>query len=251
MSARVFSPVQRNDRQRGATLAMLAYDAIKDAIVSGKIKPGEWLPAQRDLEVQLQISRSPIRDAISKLQAEGLLEIGSGGGVIVANVFNDAFADPLSQLAATNPQVRFDILEFRRLLEGAAAFYAAKRSTPQEHQHLQELYQQLKWAYSEGTLQEAARADAQFHLGITEAAHNQAILGVMQSFYTVLKGSVLDAADTIRRNKQHWDETDRHHQQLLQAIIDGDAEEAQNLACEHLSFLHSTLSQAQSVIPVK
>jgi DNA-binding FadR family transcriptional regulator len=63
-----------------------------------------------------------------------------------------------------------------------------------------------------------------------------------------LQDSVLDAADTIRRDKQNWDETDRHHQQLLQAIIAGDAELAQELACEHLTFLHSTLSSSHPTI---
>ncbi|WP_099061869.1 FadR/GntR family transcriptional regulator [Serratia sp. BW106] len=249
MSAQLFTPIQRSDRQRGATLAMLVYEALKEAIVSGRIKPGEWLPVQRELEDQLGVSRPPIREALTKLQAEGLLTGGQGNGLQVADMFEDAFASPLSNLLISNPQVRLDILEFRRLLEGAAAFYAAKRSTPQEHQHLRQLYQELAWAYTQGTLQEAARADAKFHLGIIEAAHNQAMLSVMSGFYSVLQDSVLDAADTIRRDKQNWDETDRHHQQLLQAIIDGDAERAQALACEHLTFLYSTLSASQPTIP--
>lgn len=245
MTTSVFSAIQRNARQRGATLATLVYDVIKDAIVSGKVKPGEWLPAQRDLEVQLQVSRSPIRDALSKLQSEGLLAPGAGGGFIVADAFEELFASPLNSLIASNPQVRFDILELRRLLEGAAAFYAAKRSTPEEHHRLQELYESLKWAYTEGTLKDAATADAKFHLAIIEAAHNQAILSVMNNFYTFLQDSVLDAADTIRRDRDNWNETDRHHRELLNAIVEGNAERAQMLAYEHLGFLHTKLSLAK------
>ncbi|HEX4499678.1 MAG TPA: FCD domain-containing protein [Scandinavium sp.] len=248
MSGPIFLPIQRNNRQRSTTLAMLVYDAIKDAIVNGRIKPGDWLPVQRDLEDLLQVSRPPIREALSKLQAEGLLTADSGGSLRVADVFDEPILSPLINLMASNPQVRFDILEFRRLIEGAAAFYAAKRSTPQEHERLRALYQTLNYAYTEGTLQEAAEADAAFHLGIIEAAHNMAILSVMNGFYTVLQDSVLDAADTIRRNKQNWDETDRHHQELLDAIISGDAEKAQAVACEHLSFLHSRLSVVQPVL---
>ncbi|EWG65591.1 Pyruvate dehydrogenase complex repressor [Enterobacter sp. DC4] len=249
MSAQLFTPIQRNDRQRGATLAMLVYDEIKNAIVSGRIKPGEWLPVQRNMEALLQVSRPPIREALTKLQGEGLLTAEMGRGLKVADVFEEAIASPLSQLMVSNPQVRLDILEFRRLLEGAAAFYAAQRSTSKEHKRLRELYQRLKWAYTEGTLLDAAKADARYHLGIIEAAHNQAILSVMSGFYTILQDSVLDAADTIRRDKQNWDETDRHHRQLLETIISGDAEQAQRLACEHLTFLYSRLSIAQPVLP--
>lgn len=246
MSAQVFTPIKR---QRGVTLATLVYEAIKDAIVSGRIKPGEWLPAQRDLETLLQVSRPSIRESLATLQAEGFLTGGQGGGMQVADMFEDVLASPLANLMSSSPQVRLDILEFRRLLEGAAAFYAAKRSTPEEHQHLRNLYQELAHAYTLGSLQEAAQADAKFHLGIIEAAHNMAILSVASSFYSVLQDSVLDAADTIRRDKNNWDETDRHHQQLLKAIVDGDAELAREIACEHLAFLHTTLSSSHPMMP--
>lgn len=246
MSAQVFTPIKR---QRGVTLAMLVYEAIKDAIVSGRIKPGEWLPAQRDLEALLQVSRPSIRESLATLQAEGFLTGGQGGGMQVADMFEDVLSSPLANLMSSSPQVRLDILEFRRLLEGAAAFYAAKRSTPQEHQHLRNLYQELARAYTQGSLQEAAQADAKFHLGIIEAAHNMAILSVASSFYSVLQDSVLDAADTIRRDKNNWNETDRHHQQLLNAIVAGDAELAREIACEHLAFLHTTLSSSHPMMP--
>ena len=86
---------------------MLVYEALKEAIVSGRIKPGEWLPVQRELEDQLGVSRPPIREsAVTKLQAEGLLTGGQGNGLQVADMFEDAFASPLSNLLISNPQVR-------------------------------------------------------------------------------------------------------------------------------------------------
>lgn len=245
----LFTPIQRLNQGRGVTLAALVYEKIKEAIVSGQIKPGEWLPAEREMASQLDVSRPPIREALTKLKAEGLLAEPDGGGLQVADIFDEAFSSPLASLLTAHPQVRLDVLEFRRLLEGAAAFYAAKRSTPQEHQRLETLYQELAQAYTQGSLQEAAEADARFHLGIIEAAHNQAILSVMSSFYTLLKDSVLTTADTIRRDKANWDETDRHHKQLLRAIISGNAELAKDIACEHLTFLHSTLSSPSLSIP--
>ncbi|MBW4201922.1 FCD domain-containing protein [Enterobacter cloacae subsp. cloacae] len=240
MSDSHYIPIQP---QRGKRLSQLVSEQLTDSIVTGKLKPGEWLPAERNLEKMFLVSRAPIREALNELVTKELLVKIPGEGLRVADTFTTVFTPPLVAILTSHPQARMDILELRRLLEGAAAYYAAIRSTPQEHQKLRQSYQRLAHAYVHGSLEEAARADAEYHMEIVHAAHNHALYAMMNSFFSLLQGSVLNTADTIRRNKANWDKTDEHHRALLDAILNGEAEKAREIAFDHLTFLHTTLGR--------
>ncbi|EWG67274.1 Pyruvate dehydrogenase complex repressor [Enterobacter sp. DC4] len=237
----LFTPIIKNKDQK-ETLSDLVYNEIRTAIRNDKLRPGDQLPAERQLEKLFLVSRVPIREAIKKLTTEGMLRHNPAGGAIVSDLYKEVFSQPLELLLNVDPQAKRDVLELRRLLEGEAAYYAAQRATAQEHELLTQNYYKLRDAYFNGTQQEAAAADAAFHLSIVHAAHNHALNSIMSIFYTVLESSVLNAADTIRKNEESWNATDNHHKKLLSSIIQGDAEEARRIAREHLNFIYSILT---------
>ncbi|MEM7614379.1 MAG: GntR family transcriptional regulator, partial [Pseudomonadota bacterium] len=94
---------------------------IEGLILRGILRPGERLPSERDLAGQLEVSRPSLREALSELEDEGLIETRAGAGAYVADVLGSAFAPPLIRLFSTHSEALFDYLSFRRDLEGLAA----------------------------------------------------------------------------------------------------------------------------------
>ncbi|NDB00210.1 MAG: FadR family transcriptional regulator, partial [Betaproteobacteria bacterium] len=99
-------------------------DEIASLIDSGSFKPGERLPAERELAQKMQVSRSSLREALSSLEMSRHVEIRLGSGVYV-RAGRRKKAQPSADHASP-----FDVLRARRLVEGETAALAAKNATP-------------------------------------------------------------------------------------------------------------------------
>ena len=99
---------------------------VEQLILRGILRPGERLPAERELAKRLDVSRPSLRDAIAQLEQSGLLTAKPGAGVYVADVLGGAFSPPLIELFARHDEAVFDYLSFRRDMEGLAAERAAR-----------------------------------------------------------------------------------------------------------------------------
>ena len=148
------------------------------------------LPAERQLAMQLGVSRNSLREALAKLVSEGVLLSRRGGGTFI-RWRHDTWSEqnivqPLKTLMADDPDYSFDILEARYAIEASTAWHAAMRATPGEKEKIQLCF--------EATLSEdpdlASQADVRFHLAIAEASHNIVLLQTMRGFFDVLQSSV-------------------------------------------------------------
>ena len=99
---------------------------IEELILRGILRPGERLPAERELSNRLGVSRPSLREAIADLQERGLLASKAGAGIYVADVLGNAFSPALVRLFSTHNEAVFDYVSFRRDMEGLAAARAAK-----------------------------------------------------------------------------------------------------------------------------
>ena len=90
---------------------------IELLILRGVLRPGERLPAERELSEKLGVSRPSLREAISELQERGLLTAKAGAGVFVADVLGNAFAPALVKLFAAHEDAVFDYVSFRKDME--------------------------------------------------------------------------------------------------------------------------------------
>lgn len=104
---------------------------IETALLDGSWPAGTRLPAERVLAEQYGVARNTIREATQRLVARGLLQSRRGAGVYVTDQLRVGIASPWGQLVADHPALRDDILEFRRVLEGATAYFAALRADSQ------------------------------------------------------------------------------------------------------------------------
>lgn len=169
-------------------LASAIVRQIEGLILRGVLRPGERLPAERDLAERLGVSRPSLREALGELEGKGLLELRPGAGVFVADVLGSAFSPALVRLFSEHDQALFDALDFRRDIEGLAAERAARLGAPSDLAVIDGIFARMG---AEGAPE--AELDAEFHLAIVEAGHNVVMLHMMRSMYDLLRQGVFHA----------------------------------------------------------
>lgn len=217
-------------------------EQLETMIATQGLKPGDRLPAERQLAEQLQVSRPSLREAIQKLGSKGLLASRAGGGTYVQNLARHNCADPLLALFRENPEYRFDVLEIRHALEGNAAWYAAQRATPADKLLVQERFEAMLGLHGgDHDPMEEARADAAFHLAIVEASHNLVLLHVMRGLFDLLQNSISHNLDKLYTIPRVFEPLTAQHRRLMEAVVAGEPAQARQAAQDHLAFVEDSL----------
>jgi GntR family transcriptional repressor for pyruvate dehydrogenase complex len=155
-------------RMRSASDEVLAV--LIDAIRGGVYGPGDLLPRERDLAVQLGVSRTVLREAVAALRQAGIVSArrGHGGGMMVDSLSN--LREVLSRIAGETRFELHTVLEVRRILEPQTALLSSQRAGAEGVRRLTELVDQL--AGYAGRDQEFYEADVRFHLALGEYSGN-------------------------------------------------------------------------------
>ena len=118
-------------------LAQEVFSELRDAILTGRLAPGDIVPPERELALSFGLNRYSVREALQRLQHAGFVRIVPGGRTTVRDVRATAGLDLLAHLADVagepNPSIVRDGLEMRRAIGREAARLAASRGTPQAH----------------------------------------------------------------------------------------------------------------------
>ncbi|TXG93407.1 MAG: GntR family transcriptional regulator, partial [Rhodocyclaceae bacterium] len=149
--------------------------SLEKRILEGSLKPGDRLPPERELATELGVSRPSLREAIQKLASKGMLQSRQGGGTFVTAALEKSFFDPWQDMMGSYPNLREDMLEFRRMLEGQAAEWAAERATEADLQRLEQAFAAMTEAFAGDDLERRSTTDIAFHQAVGEAAHNALI----------------------------------------------------------------------------
>jgi DNA-binding FadR family transcriptional regulator len=225
------------------TIAEIVSHQLEDMIADGALQVGVQLPSERVLAERLEVSRPTLREAKQILTSKGLLSSRQGGGTYVTTSLNSSLSDPLMSLLSERPDFRFDILELRHTLDSEAAFLAATRATDIEKQNIQEKYEEMvKFHLATDDPVASALADIDFHLSITEASHNIALLHVTRSIYDVLLSSIENNTQYLYTIKGVEKDLTEQHKLILESILNGDSNEAKMAAKKHMEFVNKSLS---------
>lgn len=222
-------------------VADVVRERLETLILEGVFKAGQKLPTERALAEQFAVSRPSVREAIQTLAARGLLTSRQGGGTYVNADLGGTLADSMLSLFGTHPEFQFDLLEFRHALEGLSAHYAALRATEADRSTLKQRFEALIATYEAQDPVLEAEADAAFHLAIAEAAHNVVLLHSMRALFSMLERSIVDNLRSLFEKKESREKLYAQHKALLDAILDGDAERAQQMSHEHLVYVEDGL----------
>ncbi|MGB3244085.1 MAG: FCD domain-containing protein [Sulfitobacter sp.] len=218
---------------------------IELLILRGVLRPGERLPAERELAEKLGVSRPSLREAIAHLQDDGLLGARAGAGIYVAEVLSHAFSPALVALFARHDEALFDYLSFRRDMEGLAAERAAKLGSGTDLAVVAAVFGKMEKAHEERDAQQEAQLDAQFHMAIIEASHNVVMLHMMRSMYALLQGGVFYNRKVMF--KQHTSRAALldQHRAIHLALQARDPAGARAAVETHLAYVQNALSDQQ------
>ena len=224
---------------------------LLELIQSTQLQSGAKLPTERALAEQLGVSRTAQREAIQKLASRGVLESRVGAGTFVGSrvpLWHEQAVAPLESLLRDDPRYRYDVLEARQALELSTAWYAAQRATDKDRDRIRRCFDDMLRHQQARDAASAARSDAQFHLAIAEASHNAVLVQLMGSLFELVLGTV---AQNRRLMFVHDDlSTLEHltaqHHNLMQAIVDGEPEQARSAIGQHLAYVHEKLSESDA-----
>ena len=224
-------------------LADVVAKEIERRVLEGRLKPGDRLPSERDLSVQLGVSRASLREAIHKLAAKGLLESRQGGGTFVTDHLDSSFGNPWEEILRDHPAVHDDMLEFRHMLEGRATECAANRATAADRERVRLSLERLEASFAGDDLDAQVDSDLAFHQAIAEASHNVIVGHLTASLLRLMR-------DNLRRNLGELMQVPAAREQLLEqhravwrAIEQGDAVQAQAAATEHIGYVRQNLAR--------
>ncbi|RON08224.1 GntR family transcriptional regulator [Pseudomonas brassicacearum] len=207
----------------------VALHAIRKLIAEQGFGPGDVLPSQRDLAVQLGVSRASLREALSSLSALGVISVQPGKGVFVQAVEPSPAMSGVSwPFAAQASPV--DIFQLRYALEGFAAGLAAVTLSADELDALEDNVAAMRDELRAGDFDAAARLDFEFHRRILLASGNQAMLSILTASAELFLESQKLPFIRAERAMETWQE----HRKILRALARRASSAAQKAMQEHV-----------------
>jgi DNA-binding GntR family transcriptional regulator len=208
-------PVAAPDRLNIASVVDQVYEAIRERITSGSLARGARVH-QEDLAEELGVSRTPVREALRRLAAEGLVEMRTNRGARVADV--DQAGMRVSYEART-------VIE-----PGAARLAAAQR--------LEEPLTRMRAAVAEQrrslrNVRRSFEANREFHLALAAASGNEFLSQFAERLWVARIGETIYERQVETQERMLLDV--REHEQILEAIEAGDARRAESLTRRHLA----------------
>jgi GntR family transcriptional regulator, hexuronate regulon transcriptional repressor len=154
------------------------FEQLAELIAKGEFPLGERLPAERDLARQLGVSRATVREAMIALELSGLVEVRVGAGIFVAR------AKPLERNPTEDEDLGlapFEILEARRTIECAVAYFAAQQIQDSDLAELEAALEVMEEEHRNGFKTEDG--DRRFHVGIARATRNSALVKTVEALW--------------------------------------------------------------------
>ena len=207
---------------------------IEALIREENIKPGERLPAERDLATKLGVSRTSLREALIALELGGVVEVRGGSGVYVSEQAASRSARPA---AGPGP---FEVLAARRMIEVEVAALAAKNATPAAVDAILVAVEQME--QNQDNLGENESADRNFHMAIARAAGNSALEGVIEYLWNQ-RGSLWHKLTEHFQTEELRQLTLLDHRAILSAIASHDVAGARQAMRAHLDRVTRTFSR--------
>ncbi|MBU0588156.1 MAG: FadR family transcriptional regulator [Gammaproteobacteria bacterium] len=224
----------------GAALSDQVADALVAEIKAARIHPGDKLPTEAALAAQFQVSRTVVREAVSRLKSLGLVDSRQGSGVYVKS----AGFSPLNFDArhAVSKQAVIQMVEVRRALEAEVAGLAAQRRSKADVKRIRQCIQALDKAVRAGG--DGVDEDVQYHRAIAETARNPFLIGTLEYLGQFLRGATRVTRANEARRADFARQVKDEHDMIYRAIEAGDAAAARQAAAQHMNNAILRIEQA-------
>jgi len=206
-------------------------DQIRQLMRQGQLRPGDRLPAERDLCERFGVSRVTVREALRMLESSGLVEIrvGARGGAFVTVPTSEHVGDGLADMLSLSALTAADVTEVRLILEVGIVPLVCARATEEDLTALEDICDRSREAIQNGTYTMALSAE--FHAQVAASTHNPALSMLVDSFRGPIRMSLESAKATApEMGVLGTDE----HERFTRAVRRRDAEVASTIMREHL-----------------
>ena len=221
-------------RRRPRSLALELVEALGDRIRDGRLAAGDKLPTEAEFMAEFGVSRTVVREAISKLQASGLVQTRHGIGTFVVGLGDAAPFKLAPEQFATLRDV-ISVLELRIGIETEAASLAAQRRHSDNLRNMRAALDSIAAAVEAG--RDAVGPDFQFHLEIARATQNAHFADLMSSLGTmIIPRARLDGAPEISDEQRlYLRRVNAEHESIYDAIRNQDSDAARAAMRTHLA----------------
>ena len=216
---------------------------LERRILEGSLKPGDRLPPERELATEFGVSRPSLREAIQKLASKGMVQSRQGGGTYVTAALESSFFDPWQEMMGSYPNLREDMLEFRRMIEGQAAEWAAERATDAELLRLDQAFQLLAASFENDDTEKRSAADIAFHQAIGDASHNVLIGHLSAALLRLMHDNIRLNLGELKTVPAASKLLMSQHAAIHSAIVEKKPQAARSAAETHIDFVRETLAQ--------
>lgn len=192
----------------------VVFNTLRQAILRGELKPGERL-MEIQLANKLGVSRTPIREAIRKLELEGLVLMIPRKGAEVADITEKSL---------------MDVLEVRKALEELSVRLTCDRITEEEIRELKVAAEDFRETLKRADITEIAEADVRFHDVIYAATKNQKLIQLLNNLHEQMYRYRIE----YLKNEEVYPKLLREHEEIISRISRGEREEAVRIVCEHI-----------------
>jgi DNA-binding FadR family transcriptional regulator len=208
---------------------------VQSAVLDGRLREGDTLPPERELQALFGVSRGTLREAIRVLEQKGILEVrlGTGGGAVVRRATTDTVSESLAFLIQSRKVSLEDLAEFRADVEGIVTASAAERADPENLAILKNLLAEAQQHCRKGlsAWNDFIRIDEKMHMALAAAAKNP----IYRLILRIVHDNIHEYYDRfLPGGEQEMAENFRDLSDIVAAVAAGDAAAARALACDHV-----------------
>jgi len=238
----VYLPIKPKER-----LYQEIVDQIQQQILSGALKPGDQIPAERDLAERFGVSRTAVREAIKSLTEKGLIEVFVGRGTFVTNLSPDRVVESMTLLLRNEPHNVAAIQEARELLEVPTARLAALRRTDTHVARLRAISAELE--EERAISARFVDGDTEFHVEVARATGNPVLVLLLEA----LSAGAAESRALSWQVEGGRESSVRGHRDILAALRSRDPDRARLAMKVHLDdvegHIRKVLEQGDGAAP--
>ena len=222
-------------------------EQLEKRIVSGEFKPGGRLPSERVLSKRFACSRQAVREALTQLRSKGVIETRRGSGsTVLGFIESDNRNKTIERLYSRHPQMLFDILEMREILESKAAYFASMRASLKDRYKIEQAYEAMQNNSPAGDAPAAyAAADFAFHKAIAEATQSALLAHTLDGLSRLFAKSVRASADNLLNRASERNKINDQHTAIFEAIMARAPDSAEAAAKQHIESVRASLEKIE------
>ncbi len=221
----------------GNTLVDDVTDEIRDMILSGEIKPGEFLPTRKELAAQFGVGLSTVQEAIQALSAVGMLASRPGKGTWVRKDALDSLIHPEAVRTRLGELNAEKVYEARGVIEIALTEMAARRAKAEDVEAIWAALERMEARIEDDDA--FVEADLDFHLAVARAGRNE----LLEQFYHLSRRLVVQVIMEVLHLPKVKEDSIPYQRAIVEAIEAGDPDLARQAAEEHMAYVDSLLER--------